>query len=804
MAYADSEQDGQEAPPHWLVRVAARVQPREGWIAFALAWVAVICLPGVAMEAGLVVGLEPALWLATAGLVSGWWLAHRRLTAPVATALLVAAGVLAVLAWGVRVISFGRLIEQAAGWLGWRLGEQGGPAPAITFFSEQWAALASYVGRVAWWVRGLVTGQGAPDNLVVIGLVGLLAWVVAAWAGWWIARRGQPFIGLLPTGILVAQQVYWAGDLRWALLLFLGATALLLVAIRWHRLTARWEATGADYSPELRLDIAFFGGGIVAAALILAPTVPFLTSHRASEAFWRLFESPYREVEESLARSFQVAQPARSLVPAGGIAAGGLPRSHLLGAGAELADVAALRTSLRGRLPGQPLYWRGQTFAHYIGRGWDEPEPLTEVRLAAGEPWAGGGGETPPLRGAAPWIGSVEVLAAARGVIYAPGTPVSVDRPYVAALRSPGDPAALSAPDRPDRYTVLSMPPVSDAGLLRSAAADYDAAITGRYLQLPADLDQRLIALAQTWTAGAATPYDRAVAIEQELRRLPYTLDVPAPPADREVVAWFLFDLGQGYCDYFASAMVVLARLSGIPARLAVGYAAGVYDEETDTYTIRELDAHAWPELYFPGLGWTPFEPTPAFTVPARDQAAASPPPGIAGAPADLDAGLAELRGLAAETTAAERRTTARGGLLAGLNGLLALSIFASWIGLRRGRELSLISGPVAAAYDRLLRWGGRLGRPARPADTPREYAAALTGAGERVAGRARWGRKAAAAASAALRREADALAVAYERALFAAAGAEPTPGSAGRWRGLWAALRRLWWARRSAGRDAK
>ena len=70
--------------------------------------------------------------------------------------------------------------------------------------------------------------------------------------------------------------------------------------------------------------------------------------------------------------------------------------------------------------------------------------------------------------------------------------------------------------------------------------------------------------------------------IESALRQLPYSLDVPLPPSDRELVSWFLFDQRRGYCDYFATAMVVLARLNGIPARLAVGYATGSYDNERE------------------------------------------------------------------------------------------------------------------------------------------------------------------------------------------------------------------------------
>ena len=153
----------------------------------------------------------------------------------------------------------------------------------------------------------------------------------------------------------------------------------------------------------------------------------------------------------------------------------------------------------------------------------------------------------------------------------------------------------------------------------------YTANIIETYLQLPTDLPPELAAYAAEITAGAETPYDKALAIEATLRKLPYTLDVPAPPKGSGGCFRFLNDLGKGYCDYFASAMVVLARLSGVPARLAIGYASGNYDRQADQYTVTEMDAHSWVEVYFPGFGWIPFEPTPSRLVPERTSLAAGP-----------------------------------------------------------------------------------------------------------------------------------------------------------------------------------
>ncbi len=394
---------------------------------FALAWSAVISLPAAAIASRLIFGLEPLAWLATLALILAWWLAGRRVSGLVAATLLTLCGLAADLIWGVRVVRIMPLAGQLLRWLAAQLGERDVPAPAVTYFQEQGAALASFGQRLAWWTSGLVGGQGTPDNLVVIGLAGLAAWALAAWAGWWVARRGQPFLALLPTGSVLAVVAYWAEDVRWTLLLLLASTTLLLVLGRLVWSMAGWEREGVDYSPEIRLDVALTGLALAFLVSILAPTLPFLTSRQVSQAFWRLFESPYREVEERVSSSFAAVQPARSFVPPAGIAVGGLPRAHLLGGRPELGQEIALRVRVRGAAPTETLYWRGQTFAYYTGSGWDESAAqVSELRLAVGQPWNTGS----LVVTGRPLVNSVEVVAGSWAVLYAAGEPVAADRPY--------------------------------------------------------------------------------------------------------------------------------------------------------------------------------------------------------------------------------------------------------------------------------------------------------------------------------------------------------------------------------------
>jgi hypothetical protein len=169
--------------------------------------------------------------------------------------------------------------------------------------------------------------------------------------------------------------------------------------------------------------------------------------------------------------------------------------------------------------------------------------------------------------------------------------------------------AALSSADSYEADAYVPLISIED---MRAASTEYPDGIRERYLALPRSVPARVHDLTREITEGAATAYDKAKAIEAYLRTYPYDLGVPAPPEDQDVADYFLFDLKKGYCDYYATAMVVLARASGLPARFVSGYASGSYDAPNAQYVVRELHAHSWAEVYFPDIGWVEFEPTAA------------------------------------------------------------------------------------------------------------------------------------------------------------------------------------------------
>ena len=167
-----------------------------------------------------------------------------------------------------------------------------------------------------------------------------------------------------------------------------------------------------------------------------------------------------------------------------------------------------------------------------------------------------------------------------------------------------------------DTYQITSSVSLAEPEDLRRAGVNYPTWVMVKYTQLPAELPQRVRDLASQLTAGADTPYDKAMAIENYLKTLNYSLEVEPPPYNADGVDHFLFTLREGYSEYFGSAMTVMLRSEGIPARLATGYTVGDKLPNHDVYIVTDSHSHAWVEVFFPTYGWIALEPTPGSSIP--------------------------------------------------------------------------------------------------------------------------------------------------------------------------------------------
>jgi transglutaminase-like putative cysteine protease len=149
------------------------------------------------------------------------------------------------------------------------------------------------------------------------------------------------------------------------------------------------------------------------------------------------------------------------------------------------------------------------------------------------------------------------------------------------------------------------------------------------YLQTPTDLPPSVHNTLQQWTRGSTSVYDAIKKLESNLSdpaQFKYSVTNPPVPANIDVVAWLL-QTHQGYCTYYASAMTIMARMLGIPARVVNGFSQGHFDSQHKVWVVNGEDAHSWVQVYFPGFGWINFDPTPGFSANSGPTAQPSPPP---------------------------------------------------------------------------------------------------------------------------------------------------------------------------------
>jgi transglutaminase-like putative cysteine protease len=257
-------------------------------------------------------------------------------------------------------------------------------------------------------------------------------------------------------------------------------------------------------------------------------------------------------------------------------------------------------------------YWRSHAFDHYDGRHWAQSskdltpiEPTDTYYFRFIYPFPQGDYFVQTFYIAQPMPNLVYVGGKPTDMIF-PANSVSMDS--TGGIRAP---RAL----QPDMaYSVWSIRQDFDPEVLRVAGSEYPADVVDTYLQLPETLTERTRALARELTRDAPTPYDKAVALRDHLRETyPYNQFPPPQARDTDAVDQFLFVDREGVCEHYASAMIVMLRSLGVPARLAAGYGSGTHNPITGFYEVRANDAHAWVEVYFPEHGWVPFDPTPGW-----------------------------------------------------------------------------------------------------------------------------------------------------------------------------------------------
>ena len=665
-------------------------RPAEGWLSLFLLYGAVFTLTTAFVAVEWVSEISIVHLSGLLGLLLGALLAKRRLR-PLSAWLLITGYALVI-----SIISLGDLLPPVA--ILFR--GEGGP-----YFRQQSALLFD---RLAGWYLAVATGESSHETLPFALALALLVWFLAAYAAWSTYRRQRPLLAIVCLGLALALNGYFGGEAApaWLFAFFIGFSAMLAAVMHFATLERGWLAHGIDYSGEIRLELLATAGGVALILSMLALSLPAL---RVS-AIARLFQQsePVQEAEFVIERAFAgVRQPRREPIAFVGQSAGVMPRSYLLGNPPELYETLVMTATVTPSAVATHL--RALSYDVYTGRGWALSQERSEP-LAAGRPLPALPTETVTRTTHTVFIQTVQLLEQST-FRYTAGQPLQFDQDVTIYWRGQDD--FVRANGAGSTYSAVSRLSTAPPELLRTALLqDVPPALLARYTQLPANFPQSVRDLAHEVAAAQPTPFDQARTLQAFLRQYPYSLDVPPPPGDVDPVEFFLFDLQTGYCDYYASAMVVMARSLGLPARLATGYLAQMPDEN-GVQTIYQINAHAWAEIYFAGIGWVEFEPTAPFPISGD----------VAPAPEEESPGFAVPEAPLAPLPIPEQAPLR---LWPWLLLLLAPPLLLLILWQRRRSAAPTGSEALPWAYGRLQRSARRLGLPTPPGQTPAEFQAAF------------------------------------------------------------------------------
>lgn len=549
----------------------------EDWLTFAMAFVTFVSV-GVSIDRAEWVPNMPEVWpTIVAGLIVGLFASRIRLPGvvihPVALALGAAVVVLAAQSF----------------------------SDGLTFSDR----LVDFRVRMVEWYHVVRAGDISNDNLPFVTLVHTVTFLSAYIAAWSIYRWHNAWIAIVPGGaVLLANISLMRGQPSGAFVVFLFGAILLLGRAHLQRNQMRWKRQGVDYPDFISLNAVQLTVIMTVALIVVAWMVPLGKQASAIEGTFDAVAKPLTSRSEDFVRLFHNIDSRK-----------GAPL-HSFGNTLPIRGQVKLGTkSLMEVKAAQPGLIRATSYDEYTGTGWKSSDRKSN-RLDS----RGALPEVPPdavYKKRIVSVLNVELLEDESTILTA-GTPlatnvdVMIDVPKgvdgdadIERIRSR---RALKAGDS---YNSIGSESIAEAADLVAAGTEYPEWVAERYLQLPDSLPDRVREEAQRITAGVGTPYEKAVALETYLRDFPYNLQVEAAPPRTDSVDFFLFEQKAGYFDYHATALAVMLRTVGVPARVAVGYALDPTTATETTYTVRKEDAYSWVEVFFPEYGWVNFNPTP-------------------------------------------------------------------------------------------------------------------------------------------------------------------------------------------------
>lgn len=464
------------------------------------------------------------------------------------------------------------------------------------------------------WMQGARSGVGSTDDAIFLLFLAVLTMLLGYVSMWLIFRSRSPWLAAAANGVVLLINLNYATDDKAVYaVIFLLAALLLIVRFNLVERMRIWRRKGLRYPPELSWDFMQAGVIFIIVVMVTSAILPNNLVNGGLKTLWNGPNSPWQTVQTRFSNLFHISNGSGSTKVAFG-------KDLKISGNVNLPDSIVLTyRSLAS------TYLQGLTFDTFDGHDWTIG-PQQSVALPPNGTLLT---ETTVTRKIDQTISLVN--APDGNYIYTLGEPRSYSIPTVAQY----DGIGLAATDSIGSFTSWQVPhPLQDGASyeavstistatieqLRAVKSPsdapnlYPAAFLTRYTQLPSDLQDQsnqVYTTAKTATLKATNMYDQLQAIINMFlnQGFQYSQQNPEPPANTDAATFFL-EQKQGYCTWFATGMVMMARSLGIPARVVEGFAPGSLDAKTQQYVVRGVSAHAWVQAYFPGYGWINFEPS--------------------------------------------------------------------------------------------------------------------------------------------------------------------------------------------------
>jgi transglutaminase-like putative cysteine protease len=596
---------------------------------------------------------------------------------------------------------------------------------------------------IDWLVIILRTGYPPQMSPYAVGL-GVLMFATAFAAGYAVYRHHRVLdaILLLGAAIIVNMSATFT-DLFGHLLLFVIAALLLWLRAALVERQDGWQRRRVNENLEVPSAIMRTGILFAAASVGLAWILTSVAVAAPLTSAWRSFDGVWTGVRDQFEGVFGNLTNPQSRITGNSFGSSFVVQGEWVSVDDEAIILSAPN----------PYYLRTVTYDVYDGRGWDSSEAVRRHVAPGDFLFTEATSERPTVPEAVEiYRVAVEMQQTIGRNLFTAGSPIKIYAPAV--IHEPdGDPLLgriehanpLSPGESYEMDVAISIATEAELG---SAGDEYPPEVRDLYLDTSRVTD-RVAQLAAQVTAGATNNYERAKALARYLRTddsFHYDTVAAVPPEGQDLVDFFLFDPAAnrtGYCQYYASAMVMMARSVGLPARMAGGFAPGERQED-DTFLYRESNAHAWAEIYFPGYGWQIFESTktiePRFARLSGDSTILPPPP-LQGIDPLLDGEILRDRGANASIaplaspdpvegavdprnpTAATDDGNARTGNALVIVVLVAGALVVIWLRMRQMQRRWRLLPAGDRAWRQLTAAAGRAGVGPRPSETIYEYA---------------------------------------------------------------------------------